>query len=793
MASTYSTNLAIELIGTGDQAGTWGTTTNSNLGTLIEQSISGYVTQAVSTGTDTTITIPNGSTGVARNMYIELTGTGGASTNLIVPANKKLYFIFNNSTGAVTVKVSGQTGVSVPTGKKMVLVSNGTDIVNGLNYIADFATNSFTVTNLTASSGTITNLLATSGSITNLVSSDASATVLRAGSATLTHLSATSATITNLTLTSLVISNLSIASANITTLTSASATITNLLATSLAVSSIATFAAGSAAAPSITTTGDTNTGLFFPAADTIGFSEGGAEAMRIDASGNLGLGLTPSAWQTFTSALEVPGGALAGISANQVGVWQNCFYNSSSFKYKSTAAATLYQQAGAVHAWYNAASGTAGNTISFTQAMTLDASGNLGIGTTSPAGKLDIQSASGSGNTVLMRGGTYTNISFATGIRFLQPASTLNANRQFRFTSGDGSLTLQGIDGSGTDTSDMSLVLQPSGGNIGIGTTSPRFKLSIGSVTPTSTATPDTLDLGATFNSAAGAYVPKLRVYWDSGTSYGFSVAAGELLEYYTTTSGSHVFYNSTTERARISSSGDLLVGRTTTINSSKIVASGNSYGWVGTSAGVDGTYVDWFALAPYSPDTREQHRIRSSTSSIAANSGIQFLISDGGGSTAQTESFRINRTSCTVVGALSKGSGSFKIDHPLKPDTHHLVHSFIEGPQADLIYRGKATLVNGRAEVNIDTVAGMTEGTFVALCREVQCFTSNESDWDAVRGSVSGNKLTIECQNQSSSAIISWLVIGERQDKHMYETEWTDENGKVIVEPAKVTALESK
>jgi len=229
VASTFSPNLSIELIGTGDQAGTWGTTTNSNLGTLIEQAISGYVTQAVATGTDTTITIPNGSTGVARNMYIELTGTGGASTNLIVPANKKLYFIFNNSTGAVTVKVSGQTGVSVPTGKKMVLVSNGTDIVNGLNYIADFGTNSFSVTNLTASSATITNLIATSGSITNLVSSDASATVLRAGSATLTHLSATSASITNLTLTSLVISNLSIASANITTLTGSTQTLSGNL------------------------------------------------------------------------------------------------------------------------------------------------------------------------------------------------------------------------------------------------------------------------------------------------------------------------------------------------------------------------------------------------------------------------------------------------------------------------------------------------------------------------------------------------------------------------------------
>ena len=136
MASTYSTNLALELIGSGDQSGTWGTTTNTNLGTLIEQAISGYVTQAVSTGTDTTITIPSGASGVARNMIIEMTGTGGANTNLIVPANKKLYFVFNNtSSGQVTVKVAAQTGVSVPNGKKVLLASNGTDIVEQFNQV----------------------------------------------------------------------------------------------------------------------------------------------------------------------------------------------------------------------------------------------------------------------------------------------------------------------------------------------------------------------------------------------------------------------------------------------------------------------------------------------------------------------------------------------------------------------------------------------------------------------------------------------------------------------------------
>ena len=140
MSSTYSTNLALELIGTGDQAGNWGSTTNTNLGTLIEQSISGVVTQAMADA-DQTITIPNGASGVARNMFIECTGALTAARNLIVPTNKKLYFISNATTGgfAITVKVSGQTGVSVPMGAKVILVMNsaGTDIVVATNYMKD--------------------------------------------------------------------------------------------------------------------------------------------------------------------------------------------------------------------------------------------------------------------------------------------------------------------------------------------------------------------------------------------------------------------------------------------------------------------------------------------------------------------------------------------------------------------------------------------------------------------------------------------------------------------------------
>ena len=139
-----------------------------------------------------------------------------------------------------------------------------------------------------------------------------------------------------------------------------------------------------------------------------------------------------------------------------------------------------------------------------------------------------------------------------------------------------------------------------------------------------------------------------------------------------------------------------------------------------------------------------------------------------------------------SITGSISKGSGSFKIDHPLdsKKDTHNLVHSFLEGPQADLIYRGTVDLVEGAATVNIDTASGMTDGTFVLLCREVQSFTTNESGWTAVKSSVSGNVLTIEAQSDTCTDSISWMVVGERQDQHMYEAGWTDENGKVIVEP---------
>ena len=185
-----------------------------------------------------------------------------------------------------------------------------------------------------------------------------------------------------------------------------------------------------------------------------------------------------------------------------------------------------------------------------------------------------------------------------------------------------------------------------------------------------------------------------------------------------------------------------------------------------------------------------------------AGSHGTIIINGDGGvlitgNSSGNTQALRIYSSTSgsptatiTALGALAKTSGSFKIDHPLesKKDTHYLVHSFIEGPQADLIYRGKITLSAGTATVNVDTATGMTEGTFVALNRETQCFTTNETGWTAIKGSISGNTLTITAQDNSCTDTISWMVIGERHDPHMKDsgTDWTDSDGKVILEPEK-------
>ena len=130
MPSTYSPNLRIELIASGEQANTWGYSTDNNLGTLIEQAISGEATITM-VDADVTLSVLNGVTDQSRQMIISLTGTNGAVRNIVAPPVNKLYVISNGTAGgyAVNIKTSaaGSTGVLVPNGASMIVWSDGTN------------------------------------------------------------------------------------------------------------------------------------------------------------------------------------------------------------------------------------------------------------------------------------------------------------------------------------------------------------------------------------------------------------------------------------------------------------------------------------------------------------------------------------------------------------------------------------------------------------------------------------------------------------------------------------------
>jgi hypothetical protein len=131
MASTYS-DLKIELIGTGEQVGTWGATTNANLGTAIEEAIVGSSDVAFSSA-DVTLTLTNtNASQAARHLRLNLTGTSGGARNLILGSGcqiDKPYIINNGLADTVTVKNTTGTGVAVPAGKSMMVFNNGINVV----------------------------------------------------------------------------------------------------------------------------------------------------------------------------------------------------------------------------------------------------------------------------------------------------------------------------------------------------------------------------------------------------------------------------------------------------------------------------------------------------------------------------------------------------------------------------------------------------------------------------------------------------------------------------------------
>jgi hypothetical protein len=134
MASTFSA-IKIELIGTGDQSGTWGDTTNANLGTAIEQAIVGKADITVSSTSVTLTLTDSNALQDARALFLNLTGTPGGAATLNVPAIEKNYIVKNGTNEEVTIKVAAQTGVAIPVGKTVLVYNNGTDVVTAVDHI----------------------------------------------------------------------------------------------------------------------------------------------------------------------------------------------------------------------------------------------------------------------------------------------------------------------------------------------------------------------------------------------------------------------------------------------------------------------------------------------------------------------------------------------------------------------------------------------------------------------------------------------------------------------------------
>jgi hypothetical protein len=137
MPSTYSTRLRFEDIGNGEQSGTWGDTTDRNIGTLVEEAIAG-VAQVTMTDANYTLTALNGTSDEARNLVLEISGALTASRNVICPTAEKVYFVKNATTGgqSIVLKTSGGTGITIPNGRLRVVYCDGTNVVDAITDLA---------------------------------------------------------------------------------------------------------------------------------------------------------------------------------------------------------------------------------------------------------------------------------------------------------------------------------------------------------------------------------------------------------------------------------------------------------------------------------------------------------------------------------------------------------------------------------------------------------------------------------------------------------------------------------
>jgi len=627
MATAYSTLLGLALPVQGELSGTWGDTVDNGITRYVDIAVAGTVT--LTNDGAVTLSLTNGDAS-ATNIVSSLTGAGTVSAQFAIikvtgtlttakiltpPSSSRTYVVVNAATGStVTVKASGQTGVSIAVGETAFVYFNGTDYVKVAGTVNTGVTSftagttGFTPSTATTGAVTLAGTLGTANGGTNLTSFTANGVMYASSSSVLatgsdftwngtnlgvgitspTFISGGGVEIYNASNTRLKLTNSTTGTTNLDGMElQIGATDANIIVrenfplliytnnaermrilsggnvgigTSTPAYKLEVVSAASTpASASFRTSGfaDDNVSTVYLQDDTAnaigvggriafrGLNDVGAytsfatiqgakengttgnnagamifktqpnggtltEYMRLTSTGNLGLGVTPSAWVSTRRAFQTQGGSVfTGTDTTTIGLVQNGFNDGTANKYVNNGFASRYYQNSSQHIWDIAASGTAGNAISFTQAMTLDASGNLSVGSTGAGNKLTLSNAGANGVEVDV------TIASGTESKLMSYNRSTNAYTPLRYDTSSHKFLISGGEQMRLDST-----------GLGIGTSSPATPLDVtkagganfvATFQNTTAATPYCVFIKDAASSTAG--YPLLAVTNSAGTS----------------------------------------------------------------------------------------------------------------------------------------------------------------------------------------------------------------------------------------------------------------------------------